>query len=226
MPLPRSNPPKARVFIVDDHPLLRRGLAQTIENASDLELCGEADSPSGTILAVDGDSPPDLLILDLMLGNADGLALLKQLHSIRPGLPILVISMHDEFVYAERVLKAGASGFIRKVEDPKEVLAAARAVLRGEHYLSGAMRVRLAESGAEPEPSQFLVPDANPPLSDRELHVFRLLGAGLSTKQIASALTLSGKTIETYRENLKVKLRLSNAVELVAAAKAWVKSAL
>jgi len=213
---------QARVLVVDDHPLLRCGLVQLIGKAPHLLLSGEADSAGTTILAVDSDPPPDLVILDLMLGHEDGLELIKQIRALRPGILILVISMHDELIYAERALRAGASGFIMKSEPPEEVLTAVRAVLRGEIYLSGRMRVLLSEKGLAPDPFRFLVPQADPPLSDRELHVFRLIGAGLATKQIADALHLSVKTIETYRENLKCKLRLANARELLGAAKQWV----
>jgi len=214
--------PPSRVLIVDDHPLMRGGLVQLIAKEPRLTLCGEADSVGTTILAVDDDPPPDLVILDLMLGHEDGLELIKQIRALRPGILILVISMHDEWIYAERALRAGASGYIMKKEPSAEVLAAVRAVLRGEVYLSGRMRVLLAEKGLAPEPCRALVPQANPPLSDRELHIFQLIGAGLATKQIAEALHLSVKTIETYRENLKTKLRLRNAPELLRSAKAWV----
>lgn len=201
---------------------MRGGLAQLISQDPSLTLCGEADSVGSTILAVDNDPPPDLVILDLMLGHEDGLELIKQIRALRPGLLILVISMLDEWVYAERSLRAGASGYIMKKETSEEVLSAVQAVLRGELYLSGRMRVLLAQRGLAPELCEALVPQASPPLSDRELHVFRLIGAGLATKQIATELHLSVKTIETYRENLKTKLRLSNAQELLRAARAWV----
>jgi len=214
---------KTRVLVVDDHPLLREGLVRMIEGEADLCLCGEADSPATTILAVDDDPPPDLVILDLMLGHADGLELLKQIRLLRPGLPVLVISMHDEAIYAERALRAGAAGFIMKKEAPEEVLGAARAVLRGEIYLSRRMKVLLAQKGLGTEPGPLLFPEASPPLSDRELQVFRLIGAGLPTRQIATELRLSIKTIETYRENLKLKLGLPNARALVQRATQWVE---
>jgi DNA-binding NarL/FixJ family response regulator len=223
MPPARSRP-KARILIVDDHPLLRQGLVQMISRTRDLAVSGEADDVGGTILAVDDDPPPDLIILDLMLGNADGLELIKQIRALRPGLLILVVSMHDELIYAERALRAGAAGFIMKNEAPAAVLAAVRAILDGAIYVSGRMRVLIAEKGLACEPYQFLVPNAVPALSDRELHVFRLIGAGLATRQIAAALRLSIKTIETYRENLKAKLRLRNADELVREAKTWVEA--
>lgn len=213
---------KPRLLIVDDHPLLRCGLVQTIAKDPTLELYGEAADVGSTILAVDDDPPPDLVVLDLMLGNADGLELIKQIRALRPGLLILVISMHDELIYAERALRAGASGFIMKNEPASEMLSAIHAVLEGRVYLSGRMRVLLSEKGVADDPSRFLVPQAEPPLSDRELHVYRLIGAGLATKQIAAELHLSIKTIETYRENLKIKLGLKNAQELVKSAKDWV----
>ena len=213
---------RARVLVVDDHPLLRSGLVHLLKKEPHLEICGEADSAGTTILAVDSDPPPDLVVLDLMLGHEDGLELIKQIRALRPGLLILTISLHDEWIYAERALRAGASGYIMKKEAPSEVLAAVDSVLQGKVYLSGRMRVLLSEKGLTPDPCRFLVPQADPPLSDRELHVFRLIGAGLATKRIAAELHLSVKTIETYRENLKVKLRLSNARELLQAATQWV----
>ena len=206
--------PPARVLIVDDHPLLRCGLAEMVGKDPGLLVCGEADSAGTTILAIDDDPPPDLVILDLMLRHEDGLELIKQLRALRPGLLILVISMHNELIYAERALRAGASGFIMKNEPSHEVLAAVHAVLQGGIYLSNRMRVLMSEIGLTSDPFRFL-----------ELHVFRLIGAGLSTKQIATVLHLSGKTIETYRENLKIKLSLSNARELLSAAKQWVDKA-
>lgn len=213
-----------RVFVVDDHPLLRGGLVTLISQQRDLVVCGEADSFAGTILAVDDDPPPDLLVMDLMLGNADGLELIKQVRALRPGILILVISMHDELIYAERVIRAGASGFLMKREAPEEVLKAIRGVLAREIYLSAPMKVLLAEKGVTDQPLVFLVPEAEPPLSDRELQVFRLIGVGLATRQIALELRLSVKTIETYRENLKVKLRLADASALLQAAKRWVST--
>jgi len=210
------------VLVVDDHPLIRCGLVQMIESAPDLALYGEAATTEELTLAVDSDPPPDLIILDLMLGNADGLDEIKRIRAFRPGLPVLIVSLHDELVYAERALRAGAAGFIMKKEPMTEVLSAARAVLRGSIYLSGRMKVLLAENGIVSDPCQFLVPEADPPLTDRELHVYRLVGAGLSTKQVATQLKISVKTVETYREHLKLKLSVRNAGELVQSAKRWV----
>ena len=212
----------ARVLIVDDHPLLRGGLVKLVAEDPSLALYGEAGDAGETILAVDNDPPPDLVILDLMLGNQDGLDLIKQLRLLRPGLPILVVSMHEEWLYAERALRAGASGYIMKKELAPEVLQAVHAVLEGKIYLSPRMHVLLEGKGLVPCALSSLVPQAKPPLSDRELHVYRLIGAGLATKQIALALHLSIKTIETYRENLKAKLSLPNAAALARSARDWV----
>jgi len=195
--------PKARVLVVDDHPLLRCGLVELVSKDPGLLLCGEADSVGTTILAVDSDPPPDLVILDLMLGHEDGLELIKQIRALRPGLLILVISLHDELIYAERALRAGASGYIMKKEPAEVVVAAVHAVLQGQVYLSGRMRVLMSEKGLTSDPFRFLVPQANPPLSDRELHVFRLIGAGLATKQIATpALAPSGKRTKAPRPSM------------------------
>lgn len=219
-----SREQKAAVLVVDDHPLLRAGLVRMILEDEALELFGEAQDPGGAILAVDSDPPPDAVVLDLMLGSADGLELIRQLRMLRPALPILVISMHDEVIYAERALKAGAAGYVMKKEPGEEVLRALYAILSGEVYLSGRMKVLLEKEGIATDPAVMLVPDAKPPLSNRELHVYRLIGAGLATRQIAAELRLSIKTVETYRENLKVKLRLPNAAALMEAAKRWVAS--
>ncbi len=204
---------KKRVLIVDDHPLMREGLAQLIGKQRDLIACGEAATAADAKSAVERDAP-DVVILDLMLGYSDGLDLIKFLKAIAPQVPVLVISMHDETVYAERALLAGAMGYITKQEASDKVLDAVRAVLRGEAFLSGRMRALLSRSGGEPV--------AALPLSDRELHVFRLIGAGLPTRQIAERLTLSVKTIESYRENIKVKLGLADGAALSARAHAWV----
>ncbi len=208
-------PPRKRVLIVDDHPLMRAGLAQLIGRQRDLIVCGAAATAAEAKRAVETE-PPDVVILDLMLGDSDGLDLIKFLRAAAPQVAVLVVSMHDETVYAPRALQAGALGFVMKQEASKKVLAAVRAVLRGETFLSGRMRARLSDDGGAPV--------AALPLSDRELHVFRLIGGGLATRQIAAHLILSVKTIEGYRENIKVKLGLCDAVALVACARKWVEA--
>jgi len=206
---------KKRVLIVEDHPLFREGVAQLINKQRDLIVCGAAATAADAKRAVET-AAPDVVILDLMLGHSDGLDLIKFLKAIAPQVAVLVISMHDETVYAERALQAGALGYIMKQEASDKVLDAVRAVLCGKTFLSGRMRARTSGNGGEPV--------AALPLSDRELHVFRLIGAGLPTRQIAERLTLSVKTIECYRENIKVKLGLCDGAALAARAREWVEA--
>ena len=207
---------KKRILVIDDHPLLREGIAQLINKQQDLMVCGEAGTAADAKRAVEA-LVPDAVILDLMLGHSDGLDLIKFLKAVAPKLAVLVISMHDEDVYAKRALEAGALGYIMKHEAPAKVLDALRIVLDGGKFLSPRMAALLGEGevgGGEEWP-----------LTDRELHVFRLIGAGLPTREIAARLGLSGKTIETYRENIKVRLGLRDAAELSARARAWVERA-
>jgi len=214
---------KKRVLVVDDHPLLREGLSQVFNRQDDFVVCAEAATPAEAKSAL-FEKKPDVIVLDLMLGNADGIELIKALKTLDPSAAILVISLHDEGVYAERALRAGALGYIMKEQATEQVLAAARAVVRGEIYLSPKMntlllRQRLTDTSRTKEkPAKRELP-----LSDRELHVFRLLGAGLGTRQIAAELKISIKTVETYREKIKVKLNLKDGADLLARARAWVE---
>lgn len=211
---------RKRLLIVDDHPLLRAGLTQYVNRQPDMVCCAEADSGATTDSAIRRHKP-DLVLLDLRLKSEDGLELIKSLKAQFHELPILVVSQCDEMVYAERALRAGALGYIMKEEATEEVLCAIRAVLSGELYLSRKMAIRLVQKSIETRPVA-----AGPgieSLTDRELQVFQLLGSGLTTRQIAMKLNLSFKTIETYRENLKHKLGLSGAQELVRRATDWVE---
>ncbi|MBI4660410.1 MAG: response regulator transcription factor [Verrucomicrobia bacterium] len=211
---------KQRILIVDDHPLLRAGLIQFIDRQKDMICCGEADGAASTQNAVLA-YKPDLVLLDLRLRGEDGLELIKSLKSQHPKLLILVISQCDEMLYAERALRAGARGYIMKEEATEEVLFAIRAVLGGELYLSRKLAIRLVRKTIESRP---LMPGPGvESLTDRELQVFQLLGSGLSTRQIAERLNLSFKTIETYRENIKHKLGLGGAADLVRYATRWVE---
>ena len=205
---------KKRILVIDDHPLLREGLSQLINKQPDLAVCGEAATAAEAKAAVENISP-DAVVLDLMLGHSDGLELIKFLKAVAPNVAVLVISMHDENVYAERAIQSGALGYIMKEEAPAKVLEALRTVLGGDRFLSPRMMALMADAEASGG-SEW-------PLTDRELHVFRLIGAGLSTKQIAQRLSLSGKTIETYRENIKVRLGLRDGAELTARARAWIE---
>jgi DNA-binding NarL/FixJ family response regulator len=211
---------KKRILIVDDHPVVRQGLMRLINEEDDLEVCGEAEN-SQQALGMLSSCKPDVAVLDLSLGSESGLELIKAIHARASGLPIIVLSMHDESIYAERALRAGASGYVMKHEDFDSILGGIRHVLKGEICVSDRIAKRIINSyvkgGAESDGSPA---DA---LTDRELEVFTLMGRGMATRQIAEALHLSAKTVETYREKIKAKLGLSNAVELMQHAFAWVQ---
>jgi DNA-binding NarL/FixJ family response regulator len=200
------------IVIVDDHPIVRDGLTRLINEQSDFIVVAEAEGPPDALHAINAERP-DLVILDLTLANGDGLELCKQLHDLHPDLPVLVLSMHDEAFYAERSLRAGAAGYVMKQERPETVIAAARAVLAGQAYLSERMAAKLLQSirGNHGETEQ--APLAR--LSDRELEVFRLVGQGQSVRAIADAMFLSPKTIETHKEHIKQKLGLKSGNELL-----------
>lgn len=209
---------KIRILVVDDHPLAREGVSQWINRQPDMLVCAQADSLETASAAI-ASHQPELLLLDLWLGAGDTLEFIKATRARLPGMAIVVLSQHDETLYAERSLRAGARGYVMKQEASGEVLNAIRTVMRGDLYLSRRMTPLLLR--------RLLTADANPgatlaSLSDRELHVFQLLGAGLSSRQIADELKLSIKTVETHRENIKHKLGIRNAAELVKQANAWV----
>lgn len=219
----KTSPPKAqikaRILVADDHPLFREGLVQLINRQRDLTCCGETESVAATQSAVAA-MKPELLVLDLRLKDGDGLELIKTLKSRFRSLPMLVISQNDETLYAERALRAGAKGYVMKEEAANEVLNAIRTILRGDLYVSRKMSVLvlhklLAQSGD----AQGSYVER---LTDRELQVFQMLGAGKGTADIATELHLSFKTIETHRENIKHKLGLRNAVDLLCHAVHWV----
>ncbi len=215
----RSNPsaPKCKVFLVDDHPIVRQGLALFIEREPDLMVCGEAEDATSALQAI-REAAPDFVILDISLNGPDGLELLKTLRVRYPNLPALVLSMHDESVYAERALRAGANGYIMKQEAADKVITAIRHILGGDVYLSDRLTKQMLQ--------QFVNGSISPrdplaKLSDRELEVFRLIGAGHGTRQIADELHVSTKTVESYQAHIKEKLALRNARELVQHAVEW-----
>jgi len=209
---------KARILIADDHPMLRSGLRCLIENQADMMCCAEAGTAEEIWQAVEAQAP-DLIILDLRLRSSDGLDLIKGLKARHPGLRILVLTQHAASVYVERALKAGALGFVAKEEGAEEIVTAIRTVLAGDVYLTRGMAA-LFLSRIVRQPLDTVGADFDQ-LSDRELHVVQLLGAGLSTRQIATQLNLSFKTVETHRENIKRKLGLRGAAELVHFAVRW-----
>lgn len=209
------------ILLVDDHPVLRRGLASLIESEPDLVACGEAATCRAALDAI-RESRPDLVIVDLELEGSNGLDLIKDMQRHHPEIPALVLSMHDEAVYAERALRAGARGYITKQQLDDTLLVAIRRLLAGETYLSLALQARLA---AKFVAGQTLATDSPlDTLSDRELHVFGLIGRGWSTRQIAETLNLSIKTIESHREHIKQKLGIESAAELAQRATQWVET--
>ena len=213
---------KASVFLVDDHPLVREHLTALIQHEADLQVCGEAaDAP--TALSLISRQVPDLVILDISLKRSNGLELIKSLKEIWPKLPVLVLSMHDEMLYAERSLRAGALGYITKEEATVNVLSAIRKVLRGQVYLSDRMAGRMMKrmvGGVVEEGGSLLEV-----LTDRELEVFQMLGRGLGTRQIAEELRLGIKTVESYRARIKEKLQLEDGNQLLQHAIQWVQNA-
>lgn len=208
--------PGKRVFVVDDHPVMRTGLAALLESDAELVPCGEAADPESAFERI-RQQRPDLVLLDLSLGTVTaGLDLIRRLHAEMPDLQILVISMHEEQIYADRVLRAGARGFIGKHESPEALLDAIHTVLRGELALSPDLSRSLVERavGRADRPRV----DDVAQLSDRELEIFSLIGEGVGTREIARRLGVSPKTVETHRERIKVKLGIGSATELVARA--------
>ena len=214
-------PEKKRILLVEDHALMRRGLKTLLESEPDLAVCAEADTREAGLDAI-ASSKPDLVITDLSLKDSDGLELIKDIKRCFPALPVLALSMHDELVYAERALRAGAGGYVSKQALDETVVTAVRRLLAGEMHLSEAMnRVFLGKfvSGAAPEQDVTLQR-----LTDRELEVFKLIGRGKQNAEIAKDLSLSVKTIEAQRERIKAKLDLSTGAELVRSATLWIES--
>jgi DNA-binding NarL/FixJ family response regulator len=209
---------KHRVFVVDDHPIVRQGLALLIDQEPDLEVCGEAEEVHSALAAITA-SRPDVLLLDISLPGPDGIELLKAIRSSDPGLPVLVLSMHDESVYAERALRAGANGYIMKQEATENVLVALRRILRREMYVSDRVASTMLRQLAGGPGKAGQAPLAR--LSDRELEVFRLIGEGRATRQIAEELHLSVKTVESYQAHIKEKLGLQGSRDLVQRAIEW-----
>ena len=211
--------PKTRILLVDDHPLTRDGIALVISRESDFLVSAQAGNAAQALAAVLVDQP-DLVVVDLNLPDKSGIELIKDLKAVAPKLRVLVLSMHDEAIYAERALRAGASGYIMKVEGGRKLVEAIRRVLAGEIYVSAAISSRILRGFRG---QQELVPRALvEKLSDRELEVFRLLGTGISTRAIGDRLHLSPKTIEAHRGNIKTKLGIATAAELISYSARWI----
>lgn len=211
---------KKQIVIVDDHPMMRQGLAQLINNEPDLEVACEADT-AGEALELITDREPDLVLLDITLPDKNGLELIKDLQAQLPQVPLLAVSMHDEALYAERVLRAGGRGYIMKQAGGKKMLEAIRQVLNGQIFVSEKISAKILEnfSGRRQDESSSPVEK----LSDREFEVFQLIGQGKSTREIAEQLHLSVKTIEVHRAHIKEKLSLRHANELVRFAARWME---
>lgn len=213
---------KTKVLIVDDHPVVRQGLARLIELQTDLCICGEAANAIEALRVIET-SKPDVAVIDLSLGkDLGGIELIKDVRARFSQLPVLVLSMYNENVFAERTLRAGARGYVMKEEAPETMLTAIRRVANGNIYLSDNMSTRILSVlvKGQPETSKFPVER----LTDRELEVLELIGRGLGTSQVAGKLHLSVKTIETHRAHIKEKLQIENASKLLQYAIEWVQS--
>jgi DNA-binding NarL/FixJ family response regulator len=212
---------KKKVFLVDDHPLVREWLATLINQQNDLKVCGEAACAADALKLI-GTAKPHVAILDISMDGKSGIELIKTIKAICPVIPevaIIVLTMHDETMYCERALRAGARGYIMKRDATKNVLQAIRGVLQGEMYLSEKMAMLMAERFVEGKPAATRSPVAI--LSDRELEVFQLLGRGFSTRLIAEELGIGFKTVQTLNARIKEKLKLATATELLREATRW-----
>lgn len=216
-----ARPVRRQVLVVDDHPLTRGGLAGIIDAQPDFQVCAEAGSP-GEAISILARTKPDLVVTDLSMPGRSGTEFIKDLLALHPQMPILVLSMHDEEIHAERVLRAGARGYIMKDAGAAKMLEAIRHVASGQVYVSPAMASKIlnALSGTRPRGSGSPIEQ----LSDREFEVFQLMGQGLTTKEVAARLNLSPKTVDVHRGNLKAKLGLRDATALMRQAVRWVEA--
>lgn len=203
---------KRRVFLVDDHPIVRQGLVQLVDNEPDLTVCGQGEDAYRSLAAIRA-AKPDLVLLDVSIKDGDGLELLKEIKAFDPAMSVLMLSMHDEALYTERALRAGASGYIMKQEAPQVLLAAIRKVLSGQVYVSDKMSATMLRRMVGGKRGVSELPMDR--LTDRELEVFRMIGSGLTVKEIAQKLILSVKTVEAHREHIKEKLNLKSSAELL-----------
>jgi DNA-binding NarL/FixJ family response regulator len=212
---------KFRVFLVDDHPIVRHGLTQLINPEPDLMVCGESEDGSKALTAI-REAKPDVAVVDLTLKRSSGFSLIKDLNSLKPKVPVLVLTIHEESLYAERCLRAGAKGYLMKEEAMEKVLIAIRRALAGQVYLSEAMQSKMFRTSGKQSANVVTSPLER--LSDRELEIFRMLGQGVGTRQIAKLLNLSISTVESHRARIKVKLDVKSATELLQHAVKWVET--
>src|SRR5580658_9106088 len=219
---PKTEPaPRTKVFLVDDHPLVREWLTQLIQREGDMAVCGEAEDTQEALKLIE-ETQPDIVIADITLKSTHGLELVKDLQARHPAMPVLVLSMHDESLYAERVLRAGARGYITKQEATKRILLAIRQVLGGQIYISEKMASRMVHKMVLGRTDSQKSPIER--LTDRELEVFQLIGRGQGTRRIAEELHLGIKTVESYRARIKEKLKLEDGTQLLQHAIQWVHS--
>jgi len=216
-----ASPSRKRILLVDDHPFMRAGLAQLIERQADLTVCAEAGNPTEALQAI-VKTRPELILSDLTMPGRSGLEFVKDLVAAEPDISVLVVSMHDEVVYAERALRAGARGYIMKEAGGEALLAAIRRVLGGEVYVSPRMSARILEGLSARKPRGSSSPIEK--LTDREFEVFQLIGQGKSTRDIAEQLHLSSKTVDVHRSHIKEKLELKDATALIRHAVRWVET--
>jgi DNA-binding NarL/FixJ family response regulator len=209
---------KKKIFLVDDHPLVREWLTNLIHQQPDLVVCGETENAPAALSAI-GAAQPDLAIVDISLKGSSGLELIKNLKELSPGVPVLVLSMHDESLYAERVLRAGACGYINKSETAQKVVEAIRRVLEGKLYVSEKVAEAMTVRALTGKPATSQSPVEL--LSDRELEVFEKLGQGIGTRQIAEDFRVSVKTVQVYCARIKEKLNLTSATQLLREAIRW-----
>jgi DNA-binding NarL/FixJ family response regulator len=209
---------KARILIVDDHPVVREGLAMHLGTQPDLEVCGEAEDLPGA-LALIGTARPDVAIIDISLKNSNGIELIRRIKDRQDSVRILVWSMYPESLYAERALRAGAHGYLNKGQATRHVVDAVRAIMQGQVYVSGELANRLLRRAVGQRPEERSTIET---LSDRELEAFRLIGEGMTTDSIAEKMHVSPKTVETFRARIKEKLGISNLNELIQRAAQWV----
>jgi DNA-binding NarL/FixJ family response regulator len=212
---------KIKILIVDDHPIVRQGLAELINHEDDFTVCGQAEDAHQAMQNIKA-LRPDMVVVDISLKETSGMELIKDIKAQYPDVAVLALSMHDESLYAERALRAGAKGYIMKAEATEKVVTAIRKVMSGQIYVSDRMAAKMVRKLVSSEPD--VGASAIEHLSDRELEVFHLIGHGYGTRQIAERLHLSIKTIETYRAHIKEKLNLADANELLQYAIQWVKS--
>jgi DNA-binding NarL/FixJ family response regulator len=220
-PVQPPAPAQRRVLLIDDHPFMRAGLAQLINAQSDLVVCGEAGNPVEAFQNL-ARIKPELVLSDLTMPGRSGLEFIKDLKATLPDLTVLVVSMHDEVVFAERALRAGARGYIMKEAGGENLLAAIRQVLRGEVYVSPRMSSQILNSLSTRRPRGSTSPIEQ--LTDREFEVFQMIGQGKSTRDIAEQLHLSSKTVDVHRSHLKEKLGLKDATALIRHAVRWVET--